>query len=206
LLKDKEILLSETHHRVKNNLAVVSGMLDLQVLLTNDENTKNILNDSRSRIKSMSLIHESLYKYDNVSQIEFGKYIHTLCEDIKCTYASSLASTVKIKYDLGEIHLNVTKAIPCGLLLNEVLTNSFKHAFIGKESGEINVMFRENNNVCELEISDNGIGIGDNYNSASSQSIGMTLIEAFVRQMKGKHEFINSNGTKLKLTFDALSL
>lgn len=80
LLKDKEILLSETHHRVKNNLAVVSGMLDLQALLTDDETTKSILSDSRSRIKSMSLIHESLYKYDNVSQIEFGKYIHTLCK------------------------------------------------------------------------------------------------------------------------------
>lgn len=203
LLKDKEILLSETHHRVKNNLAVVSGMLDLQVLLTNEESTKNILSDSRSRIKSMSLIHESLYKYDNVSQIEFGKYIYTLCEDIKRTYISHPLTSVEIRYHVDEIYLNVTKAIPCGLLLNEVLTNSFKHAFIGKENGEIKIFLKQNNNTCELEIHDDGIGIGDKNHDGSSQSIGMMLIDAFVRQLKGKHEFINENGTKLKLTFEA---
>jgi two-component sensor histidine kinase len=203
LLKDKEILLSETHHRVKNNLAVVSGMLDLQILMNEEESTKIILTDSRSRIKSMSLIHESLYKYDNVSQIEFGRYINTLCEDIKGTYSSSPMSFVEINYDMDEIHLNVTKAIPCGLLVNEVLTNSFKHAFVSRSEGEIKILFKQKNNVCVLEIIDNGIGIGLKSHNGSSQSIGMTLIEAFVRQLKGKHEFINNNGTTLKLTFEA---
>jgi two-component sensor histidine kinase len=203
LLKDKEILLSETHHRVKNNLAVVSGMLDLQVLMTKEESTKAILSDSRSRIKSMSLIHESLYKYDNVSQIEFGRYIYTLCEDIKNTYVSTSLSAIGIDYELEIVNLNVTKAIPCGLLVNEVLTNSFKHAFAGKPGGKINVSFKQNDNTCVLEIKDDGIGINVNEANTSSQSIGMTLIDAFVKQLKGKHEFINDNGTKLKLTFES---
>lgn len=202
LLKDKEILLSETHHRVKNNLAVVSGMLDLQVLMTEEQSTKTILTDSRSRIKSMSLIHESLYRYDNVSPIEFGRYIFTLCEDIKGTYSSSSMSFVGINYEVDQIYLNVTKAIPCGLLVNEVLTNAFKHAFVNKAEGEIKVLFKQKENICLLEITDNGIGIGLNAHNGSSQSIGMTLIDAFVRQLKGNHEFINDKGTVLKLTFE----
>jgi two-component sensor histidine kinase len=201
LLKDKEVLLSETHHRVKNNLAVVSGMLDLQVLMTEDQSTKNILTDSRSRIKSMSLIHESLYRYDNVSQIEFGRYIHSLSEDIKGAFTSPSSKLIAINYELDEIYLSVTKAIPCGLLVNEVLTNSFKHAFVNLSAGEIKILFKQEKETCVLEIIDNGVGFI--ANSKPSQSIGMTLIDAFVKQLKGNHEFINDNGTTLKLKFEA---
>lgn len=200
LLKDKEILLSETHHRVKNNLAVVSGMLDLQVLMTEQEDIKLILSDSRSRIKSMSLIHESLYKYDNVSQIEFGRYIRTLAEEIRNTHFPSPVQ-IETDFDLDEVYLSVTKAIPCGLLVNEVLTNSFKHAFTGRAKGKISISLKEKNNSCNLTITDDGVGISRNP-SASSNSIGMTLIEAFVKQLKGKHEFASDNGTTLTLTFE----
>jgi two-component sensor histidine kinase len=198
LLNDKEILLSETHHRVKNNLAVVSGMLDLQVLMTDEEKIKTILADSRSRIKSMSLIHESLYRFDNVSQIEFGRYIRTLCEEIK-NANKFLSSSINIIYDLEEIYLNVTKSIPCGLLINEVVTNSFKHAF-PSQSGEIRIIFKKKEDFCLLEISDNGTGMHAG-NDETSLSIGMTLIDAFVNQLDGKHEFFNSNGTRIKLVF-----
>lgn len=200
LLKDKETLLSETHHRVKNNLAVVSGMLDLQVLMTDQEDIKLILSDSRSRIKSMSLIHESLYKYDNVSQIEFSRYICTLVEEIRNTH-SSLPFSIKMNFDLDKVYLSVTKAIPCGLLVNEVLTNAFKHAFNGRKEGEISISLKEENNLCTLIIKDNGTGI-NLTSAASSNSIGLTLIQAFVKQLKGKHEFINEGGTKLILTFE----
>lgn len=200
LLKDKEVLLSETHHRVKNNLAIVSGMLDLQVLMSDEEKIKSVLSDSRSRIKSMSLIHEALYKFDNVSQIEFGRYIRTLVEEIKQSYASGLLY-VDIVYELDQVYLGLDKAIPCGLLVNEVLTNSFKHAFTGKSEGQIKIVIKQQENHCLLEISDNGKGI-EAGSEASSQSIGLTLINAFVKQLKGKYEMINDHGTTLKLTFD----
>lgn len=200
LLKDKETLLSETHHRVKNNLAVVSGMLDLQAMMHDDERVKSILNDSRSRIKSMSLIHESLYKYENVSHIEFGKYINTLVKEIQKTYLS-VPFTVKINMDVEDVFLNVIQAIPCGLLVNEVITNCYKHAFLNQQHGEINIKFYENEKDCVLIISDNGKGISSDVD-LYSKSLGMTLIEAFVNQLNGKHEIINDNGTKLILTFE----
>lgn len=200
LLKDKEILLSETHHRVKNNLAVVTGLLDIQMLMSDNSDIKNILSDSRSRIKSMSLIHESLYRYDNVSQIEFGRYINTLVDEIKQSYVSG-AFNVKINYILDTVYLPVTKAIPCGLLLNEVVTNAFKHAFIGSNSGEIDIVLKQTNKVCVLEINDNGVGI-NLENIEASNSIGLTLIDAFVKQLNGKSEMLNLQGTKFKVTFE----
>jgi two-component sensor histidine kinase len=200
LLKDKETLLSETHHRVKNNLAVVSGMLDLQALMAEQEEVRLILNDSRGRIKSMSLIHESLYKHDNVSQIEFGAYIRTLVEEIKNTH-SSLPFKVNVVLNTEEVFLSVTKAIPCGLLVNEVMTNSFKHAFAGRSTGEITVSLSEKNHSCYLSIKDNGKGIGP-VSDNSSKSIGMTLIAAFVKQLKGEHTFVNEDGTLFSLIFN----
>jgi two-component sensor histidine kinase len=199
LLKDKETLLSETHHRVKNNLAVVSGMLDLQVLMSEQEEVKMILNDSRSRIKSMSLIHESLYKYDNVSQIEFGRYICSLAEEISNTH-SSLPFKIKMNFAVEQVYLSVTKAIPCGLLVNEVLTNSFKHAFSGRQEGEILIGLAEKDELCTLVIWDNGKGIDPAQETTSS--IGMTLIEAFSKQLKAKYTFTNEHGTKLTLMFN----
>jgi two-component sensor histidine kinase len=200
LLKDKETLLSETHHRVKNNLAVVSGMLDLQAMMNEDERIKEILNDSRSRIKSMSLIHEALYKYENVSHIEFGKYIDTLLQEIQKTYQAA-AFTVKISIEAEKIFLNVIQAIPCGLLVNEVITNCYKHAFLKQTHCEINIKFYEEGKNCVLMITDNGKGINRDVD-LYSKSIGMTLIDAFVKQLKGNHQIINDNGTKLVLTFE----
>lgn len=200
LLNDKEILLSETHHRVKNNLAVVSGMLDLQALMYEDHQIRHILDDSRGRIKTMSLIHESLYKFDNLSHIEFGRYIRTLTEEIKKIHSENLCNVI-INFNLEEIHLNVTEAIPCGLLVNEIVTNCFKHAFTGMSEGEISIELTQKNNNCSLIISDNGIGFDpDNINN--SRSLGITLIEAFAKQLKGKYKFVNENGTKLILNFE----
>jgi len=199
LLKDKEILLSEIHHRVKNNLAIVSGMLDLEVLFSDDEKIRSILNDSRSRIKSMSLIHESLYNYDNSSRIEFGRYIKILAEKIQLTYL--LPFSVKIIYELDEVYLTVEKAIPCGLLANELLTNAFKHAFIGRSDGEITIILKQNDGICTVSINDNGVGMNVSSNMASKE-MGMTLIEAFIKQLNGTREFVRDNGTKLTFSFE----
>jgi two-component sensor histidine kinase len=200
LLKDKEILLSETHHRVKNNLAVVSGMLDLQALMYDDPKIVHILDDSRGRIKTMCLIHESLYKYDSLSQIEFGRYLITLSEEIKKAHCDP-SCKIEIALNVAEIYLNVTKAIPCGLLINEVITNCFKHAFKRRREGLILIELKKQDNTCCIIIRDNGSGTEDQLTS-NPRSLGITLIDAFAKQLKAEYKFINDNGTTLKLTFD----
>ena len=198
-LHEIEILLSETHHRVKNNLAVVSGMLDLQMIATDDDQIKEILTDCRNRIKSMSLIHESLYQYDNLSQIEFSRYLTTLTEEIKKTYPS-LNTNIELKRHFEEIHLSVTKAIPCGLLVNEVLANVFKHAFGGRTYGKVEMFFFKEADFYVLKIKDDGVGfnISDIENK---NSLGMTLIRAFAKQLKADFEYINEQGSTFIIKF-----
>ena len=200
-LDEIEILLSETHHRVKNNLAVISGMLDLQMLSTEDDKLKIVLTDSRNRIKSMSLIHESLYQYNNLSQIEFSRYLYTLTDEIRKTYPS-IGNNVILDRKFDIIHLSVSKAIPCGLLINEVLSNAYKHAFVGRTSGLIDIVFRMDGDSIVLTIKDNGVGFKKSLESKNS-SLGTSLIEAFSRQLKGNYTFENENGTKFNISFKA---
>lgn len=198
-LHEIEILLSETHHRVKNNLAVVSGMLDLQMLATDDEQIKEVLTDSRSRIKSMSLIHESLYQYDNLSEIEFSRYLNTLTEEIKKTYPS-VANTISLDRNFEPIHLPINKAIPCGLLVNEVLSNVYKHAFAGRKEGEIDMSFTKEGDLLVLKIKDNGVGF--NYGEkGDTTSLGLTLIKAFASQLKANFEYVNEKGSTFIIKF-----
>ncbi len=200
-LSEIETLLSETHHRVKNNLAVVSGMLDLQMLSTNDEQIKTILTDSRNRIKSMSLIHESLYQFNNLSQIEFGRYMHTLTDEIRKTYPS-ISNNIMLNRKFDTIHLSVSKAIPCGLLVNEVLSNAYKHAFIGRKEGVIDLSLIMENDFYVLTISDNGVGFNKNKVDSVS-SIGSSLIDAFSKQLKGEYFYKSDNGTIFNFKFKA---
>ncbi|MGZ6523015.1 MAG: sensor histidine kinase, partial [Bacteroidia bacterium] len=198
-LHEIEILLSETHHRVKNNLAVVSGMLDLQMISTDDNHIKEILTDCRNRIKSMSLIHESLYQYDNLSQIEFSRYLNTLTEEIKKTYFS-VASNIVLNRNFETIYLSVNKAIPCGLLVNEVLSNVYKHAFAGRSYGKIEIIFTKEGDFLILKIKDDGIGF--NINDAENRSsLGITLIKAFAKQMKAEFEYLNEEGSTFIIKF-----
>ncbi len=199
-LSEIEILLSETHHRVKNNLAVVSGMLDLQMLSTDDKKLKSVLTDSRNRIKSMSLIHESLYQYNNLSQIEFSRYLYTLTDEIRKTYPS-LSNTIELNRKFETIHLSVSKAIPCGLLINEVLSNSYKHAFVGRLTGVIDIIFIKQNNSIVLTIKDNGVGF-DNSKIGKDSSLGTSLIGAFSKQLKGEYSFSYEQGTVFSITFN----
>lgn len=200
-LSEIEILLSETHHRVKNNLAVVSGMLDLQMLSTEDEKLKSVLTDSRNRIKSMSLIHESLYQYNNLSQIEFSRYLYTLTDEIRKTYPS-ISNNVILERKFEIIHLSVSKAIPCGLLINEVLSNAYKHAFVGRKEGLIDIVFRKEGDSVLLIIKDNGVGF-DKSEERKNSSLGTSLIDAFSKQLKGNYVFEVNNGTVFSIIFKA---
>ena len=198
LLNEKNTLLSETHHRVKNNLAVISGLFDLQLMYDKDPRLKELLTNSKNRIKSMSLIHESLYHQSNVSKIDLKTYIKDLVKEIAKT--QSTKTPVQLQFDLDEVHLDLSQSIPCGLIINEVVSNCFKHAFENCEHPVISVSLNLNQKI-QLIIKDNGSGI-DLANSEDINSLGMTLIDAFTRQLEGEFSYRTEDGTEFSLIFD----
>jgi len=198
LLNEKNTLLSETHHRVKNNLAVISGLFDLQLMYDKDPRLKELLTNSKNRIKSMSLIHESLYHQSNVSKIDLRTYIGDLVNEIAKTHYSK--RPLRLQFELDEVYLDLSQSIPCGLIINEVVSNCFKHAFENSENPIISISLKLNQKI-ELVIKDNGSGI-DLANSEDINSLGMTLIDAFTRQLEGDFSYRIENGTEFSLNFD----
>ena len=197
LIAEKNTLLSETHHRVKNNLAVISGMLDLQMIYDQNPKLSEILNNSKRRIKSMSLIHESLYREKDLAHIDFRDYITQMIQEIERSVKMNPNIVVEIR--MQQLHFDLQKAVPLGLIMNEVLTNAFKHAFQPDQSGLILVEFvKEHSTKYVLRISDNGVGLPE---ETSSESLGMTLIDALVEQLDGTYSYKRINGTVFEMTF-----
>ncbi len=188
-LSEKETLLAEIHHRVKNNLAVISGMLQMQSFKETDEAMQKKLIDSTLRIKSMANIHEQLYQSHSFSNISFDKGIETLVQTILDTLDH--ASKIETSFDLDPIELNINQAIPCSLIVNEVITNSIKHAFKEEESGEIHVQLSNKDSLVSLNITDDGNGFADKtpVGSSKSTSLGMELIDALVIQLEGTYDY-----------------
>lgn len=201
LLSEKNTLLSETHHRVKNNLAVISGLFDLQLMYDKDPRLKELLTNSKNRIKSMSLIHESLYHQSNVSKIDLRTYIENLVNEIAKTQSSK--APVQLQFDLDEVYLDLSQSIPSGLIINEVVSNCFKHAFENCDKPVITVSLKSEHGI-KLVIKDNGSGI-DLANSEDINSLGMTLIDAFTRQLEGEFSYRIENGTEFSLNFDCIA-
>lgn len=199
-LKEKETLLSEIHHRVKNNLAVISGLLELQLLNGEKQNLKEVLKDCQSRIYSMAMVHEMLYQTNSFTEIPFQKYIKDFLET--CTSSMGDIERVKIVQEISSVSLNVNQAIPCGLILNELITNCFKHAFHKKEKGTINISLESSiEGEVILKVCDNGIGLPDSFNLESNSSLGMKLINTLVNQLQGKLNVISQNGACFEITF-----
>ncbi len=197
-LAEKEILLAEIHHRVKNNLAIISSLLNLRENTIENIEAKNVLNDSKNRVKSMALIHDRLYKNDSLTNIDFKSYIEDLTREISYSYPT-ISSLVTIESTISNIQLNVNNAIPCGLILNELLTNCYKHAFNGRGSGIIWISFDSDGLNYTLRVKDNGVGIKDDY--TQSDSLGMVVVQSLSDQLKGKHSFTVNNGTSFELQF-----
>lgn len=181
-LKEKETLLSEIHHRVKNNLAVISGLIELQNIHVTDELASRILKESRNRIKSIALLHEKFYESKNIDSIEIRTYVNELIHLIKLSFTNN---NIKIHAQIDTIELSMTEALPFSLLLNELITNSYKHAFKQKKEGNIYITFTKTNNEYVLNYKDDGSGF-DTKASFKEKSLGMNLIEAFSKQLKGK--------------------
>ncbi|HCD53617.1 MAG TPA: PAS domain S-box protein, partial [Balneolaceae bacterium] len=181
-LKEKEVLLAEIHHRVKNNLAVITGLLELQSYSTDNEEAQEVLVESQMRVNSIALVHETLYQNENLSEINIENYLHKLSHILDMTIRKE-SRPVHIHYDLEDITLAVTQAVPCGLLLNEILTNCYKHAFKGMETGKVWISFKQKDEYLEFHIRDNGVGLPSGDMLMKSKSLGMKLIKTLSRQL-----------------------
>ncbi len=197
-LKEKEILLQEIHHRVKNNIQIISSLLNLQSSYIKDERYKQMLKDSQDRIKSMALIHEKLYQSSNLADISFEEYIQDLVQSLYRSYGTS---SIALEVEGSDVSLDIDAAIPCGLIINELVSNSLKHAF-PYDKGRIKIFFRSIDDNIELVVSDNGVGIPDTIDFRTTESLGLHLVTILVEdQLKGTISLDRSNGTTFKITF-----
>jgi two-component sensor histidine kinase len=204
-LKEKEVLLKEIHHRVKNNLQVISSILNLQSSFVKDKKTLEILEESRNRIRSMAIIHENLYQTTNFSSIDFSSYLENLCSNLISSY-HLYSGAVQLHTELEKVELVLDQAIPCGLLVNELITNSLKYAFPEGRSGEISVQLFEKNNRINLRIGDDGIGMPEDYDILNSDTLGLQLVSTLVEQLDGEIHVDNSKGIKYLITFEKAKL
>lgn len=201
-LKEKELLLKEIHHRVKNNLQVISGILNIQNNNITDEKTKKLLVEGQDRIQTIALLHKTMYQNENFNIVDFKTYINELISYIKKANNND-NKNIEIHIEIENIRLNIDTAIPLSLIINEIITNSFKHAFIDKKEGLISIsILKTNNESYQLIIKDNGIGLPENLTiDRNSKTVGFDLIYGLSQQIEGKIETSNINGTLIKIQF-----
>lgn len=200
-LREKEILLREIHHRVKNNIQVISSLLNLQARYIEDETYAQMLKESQNRIRSMALIHEKLYQSENLAEVDFNEYITDLVYSVFRSYGvntHSIGLTIKVE----DVSLSIDTAIPCGLIINELVSNCLKHAF-PDEKGEITITLRPVNGDIELMVSDNGRGIPEDVDIRTTQSLGLHLVTILAEdQLNGKIDLDRNGGTAVRITFE----
>jgi two-component sensor histidine kinase len=198
----KEILLKEIHHRVKNNMQLVISLLKIQSRDVNQLSIKDFVKISQSRINSMALIHENLYQSDDLNKVNFKEYLNNLTQSILSSYEGF--KEVELNIDVNDLYLNIEMAIPVGLIINELINNSYKHAFVEKEKGIINLKLVQNAEQYELIIADNGIGMDENKNNI--KSLGIELVRLLVSQIKGVMKVHSTLGTSYTIQFQNISM
>jgi two-component sensor histidine kinase/PAS domain-containing protein len=198
-VEEKQSLLGEIHHRVKNNLALVSGLVELQGSKITDATMKSHLTEIQHRIAAMSLIHEKLYKSSNFSKIDLKDYLHDLIVSLSSFF--NKGGKIEVNFDLDQVFVTNKKAIPIALIVNELITNAFKYAFGEKLTGSIDVKLKSNGNEIELLISDSGNGIAKDFDISKSNSLGFKLINIFTKQLKGSFDFFNNSGLTIIIKF-----
>lgn len=200
-LTEKETLLKEIHHRVKNNLQIVSSLLKMQSERINDTTALTILKDSHNRINSMALIHKALYSYNNYSSIDYGKYIVNLIDGLR---ASFNAYNVKFSVKAEDIYLDIQTAIPCGLIINELVTNSLKYAFRGSPNDTIIIeIIKNSRSNFVLSVADNGVGLPANIDVENTSTMGYELISLLNKQIDSVMTIDRVNGTKFIFELNA---
>lgn len=199
-LKEKETLLAEIQHRVKNNLAVITGLLNLQTEKAPCEISKNLMIESRNRVMSIAMVHERLYKKDNLAKIDFKLYLSELVNEVVRSFPTK--QQIEIREELDSAEIEITKAVPIGLILNEALTNSLKHAFQNEvvDSPKIKISMQTIYDRMQISLSDNGQGF-QNLEHRKDSSLGISLIESLADQIDAKVVFRNENGATVSLVF-----
>jgi PAS domain S-box-containing protein len=201
-LKEKEVLLKEIHHRVKNNLQVISSLLKLQSRQVGDERYAEMLNESQNRLKTIALIHEKLYQSEDLARIDFAGYIKSLVRGLFSAYRVE-AGRIALRTEVENIRLGVDYAMPCGLIINELLSNSLKHAFPQGKRGEIKIAIRPiAENQVEFVVSDNGVGIPENLDFKNTESLGLRLVTLLAEhQLEGEIKLDRTEGTRFQIRF-----
>jgi two-component sensor histidine kinase len=201
-MQEKENLLKEVHHRVKNNLQTVSSLLSLQSRNIDNGPMKGLLKGTQNRVIAMAMVHEMLYMRKDISHIEYKSYVQELSEYL-IRSIKGVDNAIDLKIDIPDIKLGIDTAIPLGLLINEVLTNALKYGISDEQAGEIHISMQKlDNNEYILEIGDNGVGFPENINYKNTKSLGLKLIHNLTRQLRGTIEKDQSKkGTNYRIQF-----
>ncbi len=198
-LKEKQVLLQEIHHRVKNNLAIISSLLELQKDGV-DEETSEIFKETQSRIQSIALVHEKLYQSDTLAEINLSEYLNELTDVIAEAYGSE-SRKVKLEKEFDNLKINITDAIPLGLVFNELVNNAYKHAFNGRSEGILKLKLKHYDATWKLSVSDNGKGLPGNFSIEEQKSLGMTLISALSNQLEAEVNISSNGWTTFEIDF-----
>jgi PAS domain S-box-containing protein len=204
-LEEKEMLLREIHHRVKNNLMVISSLLNLQSQYIKDEEALGIFKESQSRARSMAIIHERLYQSTDLKRIDFGEYIQTLAMELFRTYQGD-PGLIKMKINVENLEIDINTTVPLGLIVNELVSNCLKHAFPDGKKGDININFHKINDEYVLKVCDTGVGFPEDLDFKKTESLGLQLVTNLTGQIDGKIELDRSHGTEFTIKFKELEL
>jgi two-component sensor histidine kinase len=200
LLVEKDLLLKEVNHRVKNNLQIVMSLLASKSVYLSSESAQQAILDSQNRVRSIALIHDQLYKTDNVTQINLALYIKELVDSFD-NFLNNDVNDIKIMCEIDDLMLDVSQAIPIGIILNETVTNALKYAFPNHEKGTISICIKQVKTFVEVEISDNGIGLPMNFSLSNVNTLGINLLEGLTAQLGGSFRIKNNNGLTIFLRF-----
>ncbi len=200
-LLEKEVLLREIHHRVKNNLQIISSLLNLQSRHIQDEPSLDMFQESRHRVRSMALVHEKLYRSKDMARIDFCEYLKSLASHLFMSYGVNSAA-VELDVDVKDVYLDINTSIPCGLIVNELVSNSLKHAFSGREKGKIRIVLQpENKDKFKLVVSDDGVGLPRSLDVLNTESLGLQLVTMLVEQLQGTLSIERNHGTSFEIVF-----
>jgi PAS domain S-box-containing protein len=200
-LAEKVVLLKEIHHRVKNNLQIVSSLLDLQSDYIHEEDSRKFIRESQDRIRSMALVHEQLYRSEDLSLIDFACYVDDLVKSLFCSAVVD-QNRIRMEVDVRDIELGIDEAIPCGLIVNELVSNAIKHAFPGNRSGCVSIQGALDGEgyVC-LTVADNGVGLPRDYDVSTSESLGLQIVSLLSKQLRGTFEILGYPGVTVRIRF-----
>jgi PAS domain S-box-containing protein len=200
-LKEKDVMLREIHHRVKNNMQIMSSLLRLQARQISDEKAQVAFVGSQTRIRSMALIHEKLYQSENFSSIDFADYIDKMVTHLFAVYQID-PNRIRFKVDAQHIEMDINRAIPCGLIINELISNALKYAFPGERKGELTVrMFKDEAGQCHLIVKDTGCGLPESIDIQKTKTLGLQIVADLTSQLEGKLELRRDGGTEFEITF-----